>query len=175
MHRRRIYERDEDTCQYCGNGASSLDHLVPKLLGGRDHWENLVAACGTCNRSKGEDAYPELAESMAWLIVHGRTARRNHPPLYWQVQTRGMPHEGLDTNPKRGGWFDRTLKELLFTRPDRSRRLVRRRQDVAFRTLVENVPMFDRAEARRELDRLVAEGKIGTTPRFYVEVTDSKR
>lgn len=170
MNRRRIYERDDHTCQYCGNGASSLDHLVPKVLGGSDAWENLVASCGTCNMRKGDAPYPKLAESMGSSIVLGRTSRRHYPPLYWQVQTRGMPHERVPTNPKRGGWFDRTLIELVFTNPGVRSRLARRRRDVAVAKLVTEVPELLAADAKRELDRLVAEGRLGTTALFYVEL-----
>ena len=173
MDRRRIYERDDHTCQFCGNGASSLDHLVPKVLGGPDRWENLVAACGTCNRLKGEDAYPDAAASMAALIFRGRTCARHYPPLYWQVRTLGMPHEALPINPTRSAWRDRTLLELVFAEPGRSRRRTRRRHDRAAAILVAAVPGLDVDEARQELDRLVAEGKLGTTPRFYLERTDS--
>ena len=30
-----------------------MDHVKPKKQGGKDSWENLVAACQTCNRKKG--------------------------------------------------------------------------------------------------------------------------
>lgn len=171
VNRRRIYERDDDTCQYCGNGASSLDHLVPKLVGGPDRWDNLAASCGTCNMLKGDAHYPDLAASMRELILRERTCRRNFAPLYWQVQSSGMPHEPIPTNPRRGGWFERTLTQLIFTRPGRPGRLARRRHDLAVAELVERVPGFDALEARRELDRLVAEERLATTPRFYVEVS----
>jgi 5-methylcytosine-specific restriction endonuclease McrA len=42
-------------CQYCGRqgGTLTLDHVMPRRLGGRDTWENLVAACRPCNQRKG--------------------------------------------------------------------------------------------------------------------------
>ena len=167
MHRQRIYERDDHTCQFCGNGASSLDHLVPRAHGGQDRWDNLAAACGTCNRLKGEAPVPELAASMATLILAGRTSRRHYPPLYWQVRMLGMPHEPIATNPKRGSWFDRTLVERIFTKPGSDVRAARRRHDKALSALVAAVPELDAAGAREELDRLVAEGRLRATRRFY--------
>jgi 5-methylcytosine-specific restriction endonuclease McrA len=57
VSRRAILARDQYTCQYCGSqpGRSSLtvDHVVPRSRGGTKDWENLVAACQTCNRRKG--------------------------------------------------------------------------------------------------------------------------
>jgi 5-methylcytosine-specific restriction endonuclease McrA len=62
LSRRNIMRRDAFTCQYCGKHESNLtiDHVIPKRHGGKDTWENLVAACIRCNNSKG-DRTPEQA------------------------------------------------------------------------------------------------------------------
>lgn len=40
-------------CCYCGyTGKLSLDHLIPKSVGGADEGDNLVWACRSCNSSK---------------------------------------------------------------------------------------------------------------------------
>jgi len=53
--RANIYARDEYTCQYCGYRTPhlTLDHVVPRRLGGQHIWDNLVAACPQCNHRKG--------------------------------------------------------------------------------------------------------------------------
>jgi 5-methylcytosine-specific restriction endonuclease McrA len=60
IHRRKITRkavlaRDSWTCQYCGSQRSGLtvDHVIPRSRGGKSVWENIVAACGPCNRRKG--------------------------------------------------------------------------------------------------------------------------
>ncbi|OGO25167.1 MAG: HNH endonuclease [Chloroflexi bacterium RBG_16_52_11] len=55
LTKREILRRDEFTCQYCGNHISNLtiDHIVPRRLGGIHTWDNLVAACPPCNHRKG--------------------------------------------------------------------------------------------------------------------------
>ena len=55
LTKREILRRDNYTCQYCGQKASYLtvDHIVPRRLGGEHSWENLVAACPSCNHRKG--------------------------------------------------------------------------------------------------------------------------
>ncbi len=60
LNRKNILARDEYTCQYCGISKKSLtiDHIHPKGKGGSDTWENLVAACQSCNQKKG-DRTPE--------------------------------------------------------------------------------------------------------------------
>ena len=53
--RREIFRRDHFVCQYCGKATLFLtvDHVLPKHLGGQHSWTNLVAACPTCNHRKG--------------------------------------------------------------------------------------------------------------------------
>ena len=55
LNKREILRRDEHTCQYCGYQARvlTIDHVVPRRLGGRHTWTNVVAACPPCNRRKG--------------------------------------------------------------------------------------------------------------------------
>jgi len=57
LNRRNIYARDHSTCQYCGKKFPtqelSLDHVIPRSLGGITAWQNLVCACVYCNARKG--------------------------------------------------------------------------------------------------------------------------
>ncbi|HEX2483675.1 MAG TPA: HNH endonuclease [Myxococcota bacterium] len=52
-----IMTRDRFMCQYCGSrpvrAELNLDHVVPRALGGRTTWENVVTSCVDCNRTKG--------------------------------------------------------------------------------------------------------------------------
>jgi 5-methylcytosine-specific restriction endonuclease McrA len=51
--RERILRRDGFICQYCAQEADTVDHVIPRRLGGLDSDDNLVAACQRCNYSKG--------------------------------------------------------------------------------------------------------------------------
>ena len=64
-----VFRRDNYTCQYCGKRTNNLtiDHVIPRSLGGEHAWENLVAACPSCNHKKG-----------------GRTAKQAHMVLLRQ-------------------------------------------------------------------------------------------
>ncbi len=55
LTRREVFRRDNFTCQYCGKKSSDLtiDHVVPRHLGGKHIWTNVVAACPACNHRKG--------------------------------------------------------------------------------------------------------------------------
>ena len=49
---RRILERDNHLCAYCGQKADTVDHIMPKSRGGGNTWDNLIAACFPCNNYK---------------------------------------------------------------------------------------------------------------------------
>jgi len=57
FNRRNIFARDGNRCQYCGKrfhtSELSLDHVVPRSMGGGATWENIVCACMRCNVKKG--------------------------------------------------------------------------------------------------------------------------
>jgi len=56
LNKANIFRRDNHTCQYCEatNVPLTIDHIIPKVLGGKDTWENLVTACICCNNKKGD-------------------------------------------------------------------------------------------------------------------------
>jgi hypothetical protein len=77
MNMRTIFDDEKvklktgQRCNYCGVlGKLSLDHIVPKILGGFDEAENLIFACQSCNSSKGKK------DLMEWA-----TARNQFLPL----------------------------------------------------------------------------------------------
>lgn len=55
LTKREVLRRDDYTCQYCGQHSLHLtiDHVIPRRLGGNHSWQNLVAACPACNHHKG--------------------------------------------------------------------------------------------------------------------------
>jgi len=66
LTKQEVFNRDKYTCQYCGCQTKdlTLDHVMPRRLGGGHTWENVVSACHLCNRRKGgrtpEDAGMKL-------------------------------------------------------------------------------------------------------------------
>jgi 5-methylcytosine-specific restriction endonuclease McrA len=54
MWRESIKAHYNHRCIYCGSDSNlTLDHVKPRCRGGRNDASNLVAACRSCNRSKG--------------------------------------------------------------------------------------------------------------------------
>ena len=81
VSRRAVFVRDDYRCQYCGSGADSIDHVIPRSRGGLDDWDNLAAACRTCNSTKRNRTPAEAGmrllrpcrapRSSEWTIVGG--------------------------------------------------------------------------------------------------------
>lgn len=61
---RALFRRDHHICAYCGNtfhqDVLTRDHVHPTSKGGPDVWNNVVTACGNCNKEK-DDRTPEQA------------------------------------------------------------------------------------------------------------------
>jgi hypothetical protein len=78
--RAQVLERDKYTCQYCGEVGHQADHVLPRLHGGADDLENLVACCGRCNRTAKNSRFASFAEKQEWIKaqIKGRQETQNH-------------------------------------------------------------------------------------------------
>ena len=84
--RHNIFERDHNTCQYCGKVFDrrdlNLDHVIPRDRGGPTTWENIVCSCIKCNTKKANRTPPEAGlHFVAWL------RRKEDLPLITRVCT----------------------------------------------------------------------------------------
>ena len=62
LNRKNVIRRDNGRCQYCGatDRAMTVDHVIPRLRGGKETWDNLVCACEKCNNRKGDNTPAEV-------------------------------------------------------------------------------------------------------------------
>jgi len=97
-----LFLRDGFECVYCHSPDElTFDHLIPRRLGGKTTWQNIVAACSKCNLKKGgrlpEEAgmMPQIKPfqpNMHQLQAQGRRFPPNHlheswlDYLYWDVE-----------------------------------------------------------------------------------------
>lgn len=52
--KKNVLIRDDFTCQYCGSKREmTVDHMIPASRGGKNSFDNCVAACKECNNTKG--------------------------------------------------------------------------------------------------------------------------
>lgn len=85
---RKILERDQYRCQYCGldGGASfenalamSVDFVIPRARKGKKDPRNLVACCRSCNMIKGRRVYRNFDDAKSYVL-----ARRAELAKAWE-------------------------------------------------------------------------------------------
>jgi len=87
---RRILDRDQYHCQYCGlDGMSNfenslimtVDFVHPRALHGKKTPENLVTACRACNVIKGNRVFHDFTAAKAYVLK-----RRDELRKQWESQ-----------------------------------------------------------------------------------------
>jgi 5-methylcytosine-specific restriction endonuclease McrA len=88
---RKILERDDYVCRYCGlDGRASfenalvmrVDFVIPRAHKGKKNPDNLVACCTPCNTIKGTRVYANFEEAKAHVL-----ARREELRKVWETKT----------------------------------------------------------------------------------------
>jgi 5-methylcytosine-specific restriction endonuclease McrA len=84
---RRIREqviRRDGCCQMCGTEERlSVDHIVPRTLGGDDSLSNLQVLCSSCNSSKGGRFFEP---SRTPPTLHGLFSPKNDSISHYQLE-----------------------------------------------------------------------------------------
>jgi 5-methylcytosine-specific restriction endonuclease McrA len=89
VSRREVLRRDNHACQYCGSGKRlTLDHVIPRSKGGQHTWNNVVAACESCNSKKGDRLPQEIG-----MVPRNKPKAPVHPAIafsdrFWKTQTQ---------------------------------------------------------------------------------------
>lgn len=100
LNRRAVFARDGSQCQYCGQAAESIDHVVPRARGGQHIWENVVAACRPCNVRKRDRLLDETTMTLR------STPRAPHGFAWISVSVGSVPddwHPFLSSEPALSG------------------------------------------------------------------------
>lgn len=89
--RHNVFERDKNTCQYCGKTLDrselNLDHVLPRERGGQTTWENIVCSCIPCNTRKGN----RLPHEAGMQLI--RRPKRPKWRPFVNVSVSNHPHE----------------------------------------------------------------------------------
>jgi 5-methylcytosine-specific restriction endonuclease McrA len=92
---RRILERDQYRCQYCGlDGAASfenslimtVDFVHPRAHKGEKAPENLVTACRPCNVIKGRRVFASFDDAKSYILEKREELRKEWAASHPQVQ-----------------------------------------------------------------------------------------
>lgn len=97
LSRRAVLIRDERRCQFthCNRTASTIDHVIPRSLGGEHSWTNVVAACGPCNTRKGS----RLLHELGWSLKRRPAAPRGTVVLLSSAGVTTVPDAWADWLP----------------------------------------------------------------------------
>jgi 5-methylcytosine-specific restriction endonuclease McrA len=94
---RRILERDQYRCQYCGlDGMSSfenslimtVDFVQPRAHKGKKMPDNLVTACRPCNMVKGLRSFRSLSEAKTYVLQRRAELRMEWEAAMTPLRTR---------------------------------------------------------------------------------------
>jgi len=66
-YRQSIYEAWDCKCGYCGEDATSLDHIIPRFRSGSSNRNNLIPACRRCNTNKASSKMEEWYEQQEFF------------------------------------------------------------------------------------------------------------
>ena len=87
--RHNIFERDKNTCQYCGKVLDrtdlNLDHVVPRDRGGPTNWENIVCSCIPCNTRKAN----RTPQEARMKLIRPPTRPKWRPFMQVNLRTNG--------------------------------------------------------------------------------------
>lgn len=103
FNKKNILKRDGYTCQYCGrNGGErmTIDHIIPRSMGGRTVWENVVSACRACNLKKGNKPLAEIGMRLKRPPARPRSASilgiLAHTSSQYESWRRYLPAAAID-------------------------------------------------------------------------------
>jgi 5-methylcytosine-specific restriction endonuclease McrA len=97
---RRILERDQYRCQYCGlDGTSNfenslvmtVDFVHPRAQKGKKTPANLVVACRPCNVIKGHRVFANFEEAKAYVLKRREELHKEWEALTARLQRRSAP------------------------------------------------------------------------------------
>jgi 5-methylcytosine-specific restriction endonuclease McrA len=89
--RYNIFQRDKNTCQYCGEKFDcrdlNLDHVIPRQHNGPTSWENIVCSCIPCNSKKSNKTPAQAGMNLI------RQPKKPHWHPFMQVRFSMQYHE----------------------------------------------------------------------------------
>lgn len=94
LSKSNILHRDNYKCQYCGSEFDlTIDHIIPKSMGGKHEWTNVVTACIKCNLKKSNKSLeqsglsllrePEIPKFGNKFTIMKKIKSKNHNDKIW--------------------------------------------------------------------------------------------
>lgn len=98
FNRMNLAVRDRLRCAYCGDrlgNGLTFDHVIPSSQGGKESWENIVAACAPCNFRKANRTPKQAGMPLRVPVYRPTLAQLN--AIGTEIETmRRVPKSWLD-------------------------------------------------------------------------------
>ena len=82
--KRKVYERDNGLCIWCGKPGDPCCHFIAKSQGGRGIEENIVVGCADCHRSYDQTDQRELYRQRARDYLKSKYPDWDEEKLYYR-------------------------------------------------------------------------------------------
>ena len=79
--RRRILDRDDWVCQYCGAFGEFVDHIIPASHRWISRDDNLCAVCAKCNGRAGSRIFRSFEEKKRTILIERFNPDGNCAPV----------------------------------------------------------------------------------------------
>lgn len=83
-----LYHQSECRCQLCGRRITfddaTVDHIIPKAMGGTNEISNLQIACWSCNQLKGSILPDTFFERVTDIFMY-QMEKRYSGRCYWKI------------------------------------------------------------------------------------------
>jgi len=89
--RLKVFEKTDYHCAYCGCVLTpdnwTIEHIIPKIKGGTNAYENLVGACKTCNGTKSGLSVQEYRQAIKNQIKELQRRLYSAKKFYYEFET----------------------------------------------------------------------------------------
>jgi 5-methylcytosine-specific restriction endonuclease McrA len=114
--RTRLSESQNWKCCWCGchtteqrgkNNSTTVEHIIPRSVGGSDDWENLAMACHSCNSRRGSQTVQDFMEGV--VVERSLNARER------QREKRERRYHRRAEKFHNTGWIDENGNQISFS------------------------------------------------------------
>lgn len=93
--RRKIFSTKGNSCVYCGDTATVIDHFVPVNSGGGNEDDNLLPSCVRCNALARDNFFHSLPEKRAYILERREQKDKVYEGVVGGGDDRLLPEEEI--------------------------------------------------------------------------------
>lgn len=119
-----------EKCIYCGEEATTKDHIIPRSWGGSNDKSNLVPACKLCNTTRGDLAQEAFIQFLVFMKAEGKVLKELSRNQRKMMKYRFLRETGIEIGPSFSRRiFEKEPNNLILPREERLKALENLRQE----------------------------------------------